>query len=146
MLWEEIEVSRAPHDDALLCALSSVFGVSPGAVAIVESLEDAAAVDDPSITILVERWRQGGEFPLHVRVYLRGPDPRAAVSDQEASLGYVKRLSHELDSTCLIADGSVNPYSMLLVRPTGDVTTVLLDSDALERDEYVIAVPVLRVR
>lgn len=138
MLWEDIELARPIPDALLVRALAAAFETASSSVAVVDDVEALPRPEDRRRRILLERWPQPGQFPLHLRIYLRDPDLRAQVAARAQSIGRVQRLCVHLDCDCLISDDDVNPYGMLLVRRTGLVEPVRLDGDALERDEYVL--------
>jgi hypothetical protein len=139
MLWQELEVSRALSDVDLVQAWSLVFSVDSESVLVVDTMEDAPPVSDTRIRIVLERWRQPGQFPLHVVVYVRGADLGAGVSKLDGSLDLVRRFCATAECDCLLSDDDVNPHTMILVRRTGQVCPVVLDGDALDRDKLVIA-------
>lgn len=139
MLWQELEVGGNLSDGDLIGAWSTILNIDPDSVLVVDTMEDAPSVSQAGARIVLERWCQSGQFPLHVVVYVRGADLEERVSGPNAGLDLVRRFCSAVKSDCLLSDGDVNPYTMLLVRRTGKVSSVALDGDALDRDELVLA-------
>lgn len=139
MLWQELEVSGDLSDGDLIGAWSKILDIDPDGVRVVDTMEDAPSISEARARIVLERWRQSGQFPLHVVIYVRGADLEERVSEPNAGLDVVRRFCSAVKSDCLLSDGDVNPYTMLLVRRTGEVSSVVLDGDALDRDELMLA-------
>jgi hypothetical protein len=111
-----------------LCALLS-FG--SGEVAVVESQEQVATLDG-EVPLLCMLFRLGdGDFPtlLSINGYLLPDQPRIRT---------VARLCRLLGCRCLIDDGSISPFTFLLVDGGGGSWKVGVDPDRTNRDEYVI--------
>jgi hypothetical protein len=139
MLWHELYLGRRVSDDLLGQALAATFRVSAEAIGIVDSVLEVAGPLGDDVQILVERQPIRGDFRLRVRVYLRDAELERTVQQPDATLALVKRFRELVGTDCLLSDESPSAASWLFLDGHGTVTPVMLDSDLLERGEYVFA-------
>lgn len=128
----DILVDRNLSNDEVVATMSELFSVSPADILIVDDIYETKV--SAHIRILCERMTVSGEFLIKLDFYLR--DPKLKKLEPEP---IIKQFCSMLHCKCLISDSSVNPYSMLLVRKSGDVQPVGLDPIRLdENEEYII--------
>src|SRR5258706_7766351 len=139
MLWQELYLGRRVSDDLVGRALAAAFRVSPEAIGVVDSVLDIAGPLGDDVQILVERQPVLGDFRLRVRVYLRTAELERAVQQREAGLELVRRFRELIGTDCLLSDESPSSASWFLLDRDGSMLPITLDSDLLERDEYIIA-------
>lgn len=139
MLWQELYLGRRVLDDLLGQALAATFRVSPEAIGVVDSVLEVAGPLGDDVQILVERQPIRGDFRLRVRVYLRTAELEQAVQQREVGLELIRRFRELVGTDCLLSDESPSAASWFLLDRDGSMVPITLDSDLLERDEYVIA-------
>jgi len=127
MMWHDILIERVVADGELRTALAAAFGIDDTEVQIVSTLEDFT--DKGMLT--AHRRETKGDFRLAVGIHVE-PSLQSAIVVE-----VIRRFCGSLRTRVLISDASVNPYSMRLVTPVGDVTPVFLDPESLDdREEY----------
>ena len=131
MIWQDLFVARRVPDAELAQGIGIVFGVSVARIQVVDEIMDDTRTEGDAV--LVEREYVAGEFKMRLAVYLIGVPPPADDVPQ------VVALSRALDAPCLMSDDSLDPLRWILIMPDGQVSIVMLDGDALDRDEYSLA-------
>jgi hypothetical protein len=122
-------------DEEVAATLAALFAVGREDVLIVESV---MRLDEPlEVKVLCERFAVGGDFAMQLSIYVR--DPRL---EHPETLPLVAEFCRRLHCSCLVQDDSPNPYSAVLVSPTGERQAVFLNAERLdEQEEYVIDRP-----
>src|SRR5262249_57268651 len=110
MLWTELELDRVVSDDRLREAWAEVFGLDQNRVAIVDDITTTQTRRDDRISLVVERRRQPGDFPLHLTVILRTEELAARVADPAGSMAAVRALCRSLEWRAPFSGGGPNPY------------------------------------
>ena len=140
MLWEQVLLAAALPDVALIDACTQALPIAPDRVIVVPDIADAPPPGPTTPLLIIERRPVAGQFPLGVTLYVEIPEAQDALRDREASRDLLISLCRRLGVDCLIADDDPDPYSMLLVRPDGQVIRVDLDGAQLdEHDAYVLS-------
>jgi hypothetical protein len=132
MMWEELYLGRLAGIDEIQIALGKALGIAPGTIRVVDDLAEAPLPHDPATRLLVERYVYPGEFPMRLS---------CNVFDVPAvdALTVVRKVCTALQTTCLIGDDSPDDSVWLRVALDGTVERVLVDDEALERDELRVA-------
>jgi hypothetical protein len=128
----DVLLDREVGKEAARLALCSLFSLRPEETAIVESSEELATRTRDALCLCLLVRLAGGDFPTLLRVDANLPSglPRIPTA---------ARLCRLLGCRCLVSDGSVNPFTFLLVDAGGECRRVAVDVDRMDRDEYVIA-------
>lgn len=129
-MWEELHLGRLAGIDEIQIALGEALGIASDTIKVVDDLADAPLPPDPAIRLLVERYAYPGEFPMRLSC-------NAFDVPSVDGLTVVRRICAVLQTTCLIGDDSPDPLAWLRLTPDGTVEHVLVDGDALERDELM---------
>jgi hypothetical protein len=137
MLWQDLLLDRWTDGQTLVQALATVFEVSPTAVRIVDDLT-VPELELAATTVLAERTRRYGQFPLQLSVYIRD----RAIWQRTHGFGETLRLTQRfcalVHAACLIAGDAEHADDDFVVRPSGEILRVTLDEDRLARDEFVV--------
>jgi hypothetical protein len=139
MFWQDVLIGCLASDSTLRRAIAGALGTPTRRVKIVDSISEQPDGAGDGYIVLVERAQLAGEFPLQLSVFVNEPSPVAELRQPGASLSRVARLSEILQCSCLVSDDSLNPASWLRVLPSGTVERVMLDSELLDEDTYVVA-------
>ena len=140
MIWEDVLIGCPVDTPRLQDALAATFSVPAEQVCVVDDIEDSLTLMQPTAALLVQRTPlDGGEFPVLASIYVRDDRLSQQASQSEEAVRLARRLSAELACDCLISDDDINPYTMLRVRPTGEIDAVTLEADALDQDQYVVS-------
>jgi hypothetical protein len=129
MMWEELNLGRLANEAEIKRALATALGIMPDTIVVVEGLPKAFS--PPGARLLVERYVYPGQFPM--RLSCNAFDVPAV-----DALTVIRKVCAALQTMCLVGDNSPDPLSWLRVTPDGAVERVLVDEDALERDELRI--------
>jgi hypothetical protein len=78
-----------------------------------------------------------GDFMLGLQLYVLNEQLEHWLGEQDDCV-LIGRFCEIAHCSALVDDGSANPYSWLLIRATGTIQPVLLDSERLDQDEYVV--------
>jgi hypothetical protein len=101
-------------DKAIQRAFANAFGVDRDEVAIVDSLPEELKNKKPP-RIIIERFVIEDKHPVHLSVY-----PIAVQTDRD-EMETVRALCKELNTPCLVEDGTLDPSRYLRVFPDGKV-------------------------
>lgn len=124
-------LEKKASDEQLRDALAIVFSVVHDAVKIIHSITE---IKDDLITCCVYEQSEGA-FSQYFEVYHVDPPSNLGISKIAISLAMV------LATPLLIAnDETANPYSFILVSPTGSMSVVNVDPDELDENERYIIV------
>jgi hypothetical protein len=134
-MWTDLMLDHVLDDGMLADGFAQIFEQSPADVGVVDAILLASSI----VPILVERRDLGGDFPLGVSVYLC-PELQRRVSDPFDEQIAIARLCALWHCRCLFSDDDLNPYSWLLMHPSGLLEAVTVDAERLDhKDEFVIA-------
>lgn len=129
----DVIVERQLTDAEACAAIGTLFGLSDADILLVKDLNELPGKHKQP-QVLCQKWElSGGRF-------------HTVLSFQEGrfmelpGLPLAQKLSQVLDSNCLISDDSPNPYSWILVTPTGLVQPVGLDPVKWDREECELIV------
>jgi len=127
MIWGDLLTRCAVASEPLSRALGLAFGVSTDSVSVVASIEDSPG----SCGVVAEVSELEGEFRRKVSIYL---DESVRQAD---ALSVARAVAASLSCEVLIPDDTTDPYSMILVCPSGAIAGIAVDVDALDvRGEY----------
>jgi hypothetical protein len=126
----DVLLDRGVGKDEVRSGLCSLFGLEARQVAVVEADDELTGQVTPDL-VFCRIYRLGGDFPtlLSLSEGLSACLPRVATAS---------RLCRLLGCCCLVDDGSVNPYTFLLVDEGGQARQVAVDVDRWDSNEYVI--------
>jgi hypothetical protein len=126
----DVLLDREVGKDEVLSGLCSLFGLEPGQAIAVEADEEPGEQGTPELVFCCVH-RLGGDFPILLSLSegLSAALPRIAVASSLCRL---------LGCRCLVDDGSVNPYTFLLVDQGGQARQVAVDVVRWDSNEYVI--------
>jgi hypothetical protein len=134
MVWTEIDVNRPLSDAEMRAAVGKAFGIAAARVLAVSNLADIPALD-PHISIVVEHSEQQGDFPERLTLVIWDGSLQETFGSEETSLASyatLTALAAHLDASIIAADDNPDPYTGLLIEPSGDVFQVHFDADVLD--------------
>jgi hypothetical protein len=143
-MWTEIDIERIVSSRDLQAAFAATFGVAPTRILITEDIASEGGSDNVSPMILVEQRTQPGDFPQRLMIVLKDPELVQRVGDRETSIksySMLSLLAANMKSTLLAVDQRGDPYSALLIEPTGKVYHVDLDPDFMDETDGVRVEP-----
>jgi len=130
MIWIDFVIGKLFSSARIREALARTLGVPEANVAVTGCIVNASA----STTFQAEVSVLGGDFPLHVNLYVSGDQPPGN------GLKLLESLSRDLSADILTADECVDPYSMMLVSPRERPISINLDVESIdEHNEYRLA-------
>jgi hypothetical protein len=118
----DVLVERELTREEVIRCLCELFSIAPAAVFVSEALEEILAMPEGIRVLCSKSSFSEGEF-------------RTLLSFHEGDfmsrrrLEMATRLCQLLNCRCLVSDGEDNPYSVLLVCPSGSFGKALLKSD-----------------
>ena len=122
ILDAQIEFSAARE------ALAELMQVPVRSVRMVDIHDSVRHPPNQPPRVLAEVVQIGGAYPVMLKISA-SPDIR-----EVTELDLARGLCRALHASALVSDGSMDPYTMLLVDRRGDVVRVGLDSDVLDQD------------
>lgn len=138
MIRREILINRELSEDEIRAAASTALDVSPEVIYIFDGEAGPPTNDDDGTTITIMHVATEGDF-----VMLLSTDPRtsdtAAWAESLDPVAIAQRFCEIANVDVIIDDGSISPYSWLLLRPGAPATNVYFDDDELDADHYVLA-------
>ncbi|HET7037470.1 MAG TPA: hypothetical protein VFI42_17425 [Thermomicrobiaceae bacterium] len=137
MLWQDMLLGRWVSKHDLVAALAAAFGLTPEQISVVDDLQKAPELIGPDTSLLVQRTRIAGDFPLYLSLYPRTAQLRRLQGDR-VELGVIHRIAAALQTSILIGAGELGDEQWLLVEPDGTIASALLDQAALDEDRYVL--------
>ncbi len=141
MIWTTMLIDRALTDADLIAGVSAVFGVHSTEIGVVEVIGPKSFMELGDVAIVIERRAVAGEFRQIVNYRFRRDAIIREFGNKDATLAAAKRLCAAWSRRCLIEDDESDVTRWRLVLPDGSTESVILDSDALDRDEFMIDRP-----
>lgn len=135
MVWTEIDVDRPLTDADLRRAAGQTFGIAAERVQVVFNLTSDITALDPRISLVVEHWRQPGDFPERVAFVMWDGnllDTVGTKEDSTESYALLTAFASHLNASIIAPDSDASPYTGLLIEPSGNVYHV--DFDEAEID------------
>ncbi len=135
VVWTEIDVDRLLTDADLRHAASKTFGIATERVQVVSSLVSDITALDPRISLVVEHWRQPGDFPERVAFVMWDGDLLEMIGTKEdstESYALLTALASYLKASIIAPDSEPSPYTGLLIEPSGNVYRVEFDEAAID--------------
>jgi hypothetical protein len=127
----DLLIDREVGTDEVRSAIYSLLCLRPEQAAVMEDYEEVAASGgDLRLLCLVVRLG-GGDFPTLLSA-------NAGMLAELPRIRTAAGLCRLLRCRCLVDDGSVNPFTFLLVDGSGRPRYVGVDVDRWDRGEYVI--------
>ena len=126
---DELSIERDVGDDELARAVARALGIDRERIAVVARADDA-----PTAEIVVEKRPSRGDFALRVGLY--------RLPEHVDSVSLYRVLAADLGCKLLVDDYDVDPYTAILVTPSGDAVQVVLEA----RDDDAIVIAGLRKR
>lgn len=139
MFWEDLYILELVSDQALITALAQALDVPTNRVLLVDCLEDTVPAVDERVRVLVERRHARGDAALRASIFLRAPKAEQALEARDATLEALVRLAGLLRTSVVAGDESLDPSAWLLIRPSGSIEPITLDSSSDEEDRVMIA-------
>ena len=130
----DVMIDHLITKEQLALALAEACSILVGQVFIVGDPDECPDLDS-HIKIMCKLYHMIGDFPIHLSINVFNPYIR------NLELGItMQKFSEKLKCKCLIDDGSLDPYSMLLVDGLNDMYQVSIDevSEDPEIFGYVI--------
>lgn len=112
-------------------AISESFNIPEQSIVITDDYIDTPLTDDVRLWCMENETQ--GDFLLVCQFFIRDK------SIENCPEIISKKISYVLASRCLIPDDSSNPLTWIMVSPDGSEKPVILDSDELDDDRYVIS-------
>lgn len=120
------------NDQDILSGLVRSFNLARDEIMVRRNHDDFTNPDNAKLVCLASPRNEGFRCVLSVYAYFD------ASSLDEISV--VTKFARTCKTDLLISDDSIDPYTMILVRPTGDLVNVNLDADLLdEKCEYHVS-------
>lgn len=140
MYWTDLEIDRTVPLEHLRDALGDAFGVPSDKVAVVTGNQpaDSLAQIPSDVRIAVNWWPQPGDFPIHLMLILYGGDLDAQVATPEQTIARLSWLCRRLGLNGLTGTEELGDETWLLLRQSGDIVPVTVDSDLLDEGRFVI--------
>ena len=110
--------------------ISDCFNIPEQSIVITDDYIDTPLTDNIRLWCMTNEVE--GDFSLVCQFFIR--DKSIKICPNMAS----KRLSYILSFRCLIPDDSPNPLTWIMISPDGSEKPVILNSDELDNDRYVI--------
>lgn len=130
-MFEEFFVDKHLNTERIRAVVAQIAGLIPTTVAVVE---DAWLFDDAErYTIVCEVISVRGDFAQRIGIYLR--DTALTVPPPHT---FVAQFCAACACSALLPDDSVNPYTWLLMQPSGTIQPVSLDANQFDNDVYVV--------
>lgn len=128
----DIALEKAPSKAELQNALVTIYNIQNENIVIDDEYDSEPFVGDVKIWVIINQY-DGGEFLLNCSIYIR--DEKL---EQEDPIIVSKKLCQILNTSALISDDSPNPLTWIMISPDGSEKPVILNSDELDNDRYVI--------
>lgn len=144
MIWTEIDLQQEITNGIIQQALAEIFSIDPASI-LFDSVTDTTQPPtriDPAIRIVVDRWEQPGDFPVHLLFVLRDGELERQVDTFDKTLKQLRKFCTAVGVDALASDQDLSPYTWLLVRASGEVVPVQLNPVAYDEDRLVIQEPV----
>jgi hypothetical protein len=133
MIWQDIVVQRSLSDHELLMGLAASFGVGLHEVLVCQSKDGFPEPKEDTKVVCISFERAKG-FRMVLSLYTYFDPPR-----QIDPIALTRIFARTVQTECLLAEDSPNPYTMIRVRPTGEVVKAKLDVDRLDDEgEYEV--------
>jgi hypothetical protein len=130
MLWQDILFNRRITKEELAQTISSVFSIERDSITIVDSPDEIA--EEPKGDILCVHIMTKGEYPMHVDICL---DDKLVPNDD---FEVIRKMTSFLKCRCMVSDEDVNPYTMHEVDQQGNIYSVELDPEGMDREDYTV--------
>lgn len=111
-------------------AISESFNIPEQSIVITDDYIDTPLTDDVKLWCMANETQ--GDFLLVCQFFIRDK------SIENCPEMISKKISYILGSTCLIPDDSLSPLTWIMISPDGSKKSVILDSDELDNDKYII--------
>lgn len=111
-------------------AISESFNIPEQSIVITDDYIDTPLTDDVKLWCMANETQ--GDFLLVCQFFIRDK------SIENCPEMISKKISCILGSTCLIPDDSLSPLRWIMISPDGSKKSVILDSDELDNDKYII--------
>ncbi|OCG44014.1 hypothetical protein A9G35_08885 [Gilliamella sp. Choc5-1] len=131
MIGFDLILEKIFSEIVLQKALSKSFGISKNSILITDDYVSYQLTDDIKIWCMVNQIN--GDFLSLCQFFIR--DNKIEYNPKVIS----RRLSYTLNTKCLIPDENINPLTWIMISPDCSEKTVILDSDELDNDRYVVS-------
>jgi len=134
-VWTEIDVDRRLTAAELQLAAGKTFGIASERVRVVKDLVVDIAALDPVISLVIEHRPQPGDFPERVAFVMWDGnliDMVGPKEDSTESYSLLIRLAGNLHASLIVPDTGIDPYSGLVIEPSGDVYRVGFDEEVMD--------------
>lgn len=112
-------------------AISDSFNIPEKSIVITDDYVDTPLTDDVRLWCMANE--TDGDFLLVCQFFIRDK------SIENCPEMISKKIGCILGSRCLIPDDSLSPLTWIMISPDGSKKSVILDSDELDNDRYVIS-------
>lgn len=127
----DIALEKVLNKGEIQKALAIVFNIQSENVVVDEDYDSDPFTGDIKIWAIINQY-DGGDFLLNCSIYIRDS------TLEHDSILLSKQLCNILCMKGLISDDSPNPLTWLMISPDGSEMSIILDSDELDNDRYVI--------
>jgi hypothetical protein len=144
MMWTEIDLDHHVAAPDLKQALGKTFGIPATRIEVVSDFAAEVESIDPQTSIVVEHYTQPGDFPERLMIVLWEATLKERVGDREssvASIAMLATLASALDASIIAADDDPDPYTGILIEPSGEVFRIGFDPDTLDDNLGVVIDP-----
>lgn len=128
----DIVLEKVISKDELQKALAIIFNIQSDNIVVDEDYNSTPFIGDIKIWAIINQY-DGGDFLLNCSIYIRD-----STLEHNSTL-LSKKLCNLLRMKGLISDDSPNPLTWIIISPDGSKKSVILDSDELDNDRYVIS-------
>lgn len=128
----DIALEKVISKDELQKALAIIFNIQSDNIVVDGDYNSTPFIGDIKIWAIINQY-DGGDFLLNCSIYIRD-----STLEHNSTL-LSKKLCNILHMKGLISDDSSNPLKWIIISPDGSKKSVILDSDELDNDRYVIS-------
>lgn len=126
----DLILEKKVSETKLQKAISESFNIPEQSIVITDDYVNTPLTDDIRLWCMVNE--TNGDFLLVCQFFIRDK------SIENCPDIISKKISYILDSRCLIPDDSRSPLTWIMISQDGSEKSVILDSDELDNDRYVI--------
>ncbi|RKZ38334.1 MAG: hypothetical protein DRR16_33685 [Candidatus Parabeggiatoa sp. nov. 3] len=132
MIWQDILVDKNLDFQNIALELAKIFEVNLSEVLVLEEITDTPIPQN--IAILCQAQATLGDFKMLLSIYIH----EQTLFKKCTITNCIPKFCDSLECVCLVSDGSINPYTMLLVTGNAEWKSVSLSPSELEENRYIL--------
>jgi hypothetical protein len=138
MIGRDILINRELTEDQIRAAAAAALEVSPGVIYIFDGDAGPPTNDEDGTIVTIMHVATSGDFVMLLSTDPRTPETAAKAQPMDP-VAIAQRFCEIATVDVIIDDGSIDPFSWLLLRPGAPATIVRFDADQLDAHRYVLA-------